>query len=313
MIEKFFVFSFLTERIFLIMSNQKTWQLIDVLKEATVYLKSKGIENPRLNAERLMGHALGLSRLDLYLRFEQPLSPQERETYKILLRRRADHEPLQYILGETEFMSLPFKVTPEVLIPRPETEIMVEKAIELIRLIFDHNTIVSVLDIGTGCGNISISLVENLKNLRILAIDKISAAIKISKENAERNNTINCIEFQVLDVMKSDFIERCNQKFNVIVSNPPYVSTSEYKILSDEIRNYEPRIALEAGEDGLIFYHRFFQLLPSMLTKPGLALFEIGETQAYQIKSIFSKNSHLEIQILNDYSHKDRLALIKYH
>ena len=287
-----------------------TWNLIDVLREAASFLEKKGIENPRLNAECLMGHVLDLPRMDLYLQFDRPVRQEERETYKTLLRRRADHEPLQYILGETEFMSLPFKVTPDVFIPRPETEILVETAISEIKCTFGDEKEIQCLDIGTGSGNIAVSIAHYLKNTVICAVDIDDIAIEIARENARCNNVDGSIRFLYCDVTLKDLSSQIKQRFDVIVSNPPYISNAEYNNLPLDVKEYEPKSALDGGEDGLDFYRALCDTLDVLLKKPGIALLEIGETQTQNLIQLFSESFTGEIKVIQDLAGRDRVIVI---
>ena len=295
----------------IIATERRTWLLIEVLKQATVYLESKGIENARLNAERLMGHVLQLPRMELYLRFDQPLGQRERDAYKNLLRRRAAHEPIQYILGSTEFMSLSFKVTPQVLIPRPETEVLVEKALSEIPRAFGSDRPISCLDVGTGCGNIAVSIATYLKNVSVTAIDRSEPAIEIATENAQDHDVLDRIEYKALDVFEPNVIENLGGQFDVLVSNPPYVTSSEYINLPMEIREYEPKHALEAGSEGTLFYQRFAQLIPSLLKRPGLVILEIGENQADIVRNMLTFDIIDEIHVCQDLTGRDRIVLCR--
>jgi len=274
-------------------------------------LESKGIENARLNAERMLGHVLQLPRMELYLRFDQPLGQQERDAYKNLLRRRADHEPIQYIIGSTEFMSLSFKVNSQVLIPRPETEVLVEKALSEIPRFFGPDRPVSCLDIGTGCGNIAVSMATYIKNVSVTAIDRSAPAVKIATENAQAHEVLDHIDYRVLDVFASDLTEHLDGPFDVFVSNPPYVTSSEYENLPIEIREFEPKLALEAGSDGTLFYRRFAQIIPNLLKKPSLIILEIGENQAGSVKDILSLDGIGDIHVGQDLAGRDRIVMCR--
>lgn len=290
--------------------NTKTWRLMDVLKQAAIFLENNKIEDARLNAERLLSHVLGIARMDLYLQFERPLSPDERNAYKILLKRRAAYEPLQYIIGETEFMSLPFKITPDVLIPRPETELIIEKAIEEVEHIFGTEKQIECLDIGTGCGNIAISLAHFLPSATIWAIDIDEAALTIARENARRNGINESIHFLQIDAAREDFAQKIGKRFDVIVSNPPYISESEFENLPLEIKEFEPKRALDGGKDGLQFYRALSPCLNDLMKEPGIVLLEIGADQAENIIQIFSENFAGKIQTLQDYAHRDRIIIL---
>lgn len=287
------------------------WHLIDVLNEATRFLKSHHITNARGNAAQLLSYVLGLQRIQLYLKFEQSLSENERNTYKQLLRRRAQQEPLQYITGLTEFMSLPFNVQSKVLIPRPETEILVEKTIDQIQQKFSQDKTVKCLDIGTGSGNIAVSLAYHLKNVSIIAIDVNKDVLSVAEENAEINQVGEHIEFILLNIMDENGVEKIGGQFDVVISNPPYVSEEAYKRLPAEVREYEPKQALDGGQDGLRFYRQIQQMLPKLLKKEGMALFEIGADQADRVNAIFSESFGDHITVFQDYAQRDRVIFLQ--
>ena len=182
------------------------WRLLDVLKVATRFLENHAVENPRLNAEVLLSHVLGLNRIDLYLRFEQPLNVEERQKFKAMLHRRVSGEPLQHITSKAEFFSLPFFVSKDVLIPRPETELLVQTTIQTIKKKWPES-LVRCLDIGTGSGNIAIALAKNLPHVNLTAVDVSEQAIAIAKRNGENNGVADKIHFQIADVLQSDFLK----------------------------------------------------------------------------------------------------------
>ena len=287
--------------------NQRRWKLIELLNWTTEHLTQKGFDNARLEAERLLAHALGLKRVDLYLNFDRPLVADELAAFKALLLRRLNHEPLQYILQETEFYSLPFKVAPGVLIPRPETEILVEKALETMEHIFPGDAILNILDVGTGSGNIAVAVAKNRPGSHVVAVDISPEAIRIAKENAERNGVADQIRFEQRDAL-APWPDSYRHFFDVILSNPPYVSEIEFEKLSKEIRNFEPREALLAGEKGLDFFKNFSQITPSLLREKGVAFFEIGAEQALEVKEIFARAGFSDIRILRDLAQKDRVV-----
>ncbi len=287
------------------------WLLIDVLKEATRFLESHGIIHARGNAEQLLSYVLESDRIGLYLNFEQPLSENERKIYKQLLRKRSQQEPLQYLVGRTEFMSLPFRVRPGVLIPRPETEILVEKTIEQIEKRFNSGKPVTCLDIGTGSGNIAVSLAYQLRNVHVVAVDRDKDTLAVAKENAGINGVGDCIEFILLNIMDENSIGKISQRFDIVVSNPPYVSAEAYEQLPEEIRMYEPKIALDGGRDGLQFYRRLVQILPELLEKDGLVLFEIGADQGNPVKTIFEGSFLKHIEIIKDLAGRDRVVFLQ--
>ncbi len=293
------------ERCIKIRSNTKIWQLIDVLKEATAYLKTKNIESARLNAEWLLSHVLSLPRLDLYLRYQQPLSQKERDQYKTLLRRRAFHEPLQYILGESEFMSLPFKVSPEVLIPRPETESLVERIIDAARNMVSPR----ILDIGVGSGIISISLAKYLQNAELIGVDIDDRILNLAHDNAERNEVKETVSFLNVDIRKPEFDQKVNGPFDIIVSNPPYISREEWENLPEEIREYEPRSALCDDNDGLTFYRIIAKNVNKILKTGGQLFLEIGAGQYESVQTILKSAGFQSIDVFPDLNEIKRVVV----
>jgi release factor glutamine methyltransferase len=289
--------------------QNQTWTLMQVLKEAAGYLESHKIDRPRLNAEQLLSHMLGLSRIDCYLQFERPLNVREREQYKTLLRRRAGHEPLQYIVGKTEFMSLPFRVTHEVLIPRPETEILVEKTINRARQKSEKEF--TILDIGTGSGCIAVSLASFLTHARITAIDQSDPALRIAKENAAINHVSDRIVFQRSDIMAPFNLNELGL-FDLIVSNPPYIRTVVLKNLTPEIKDHEPVAALDGGPDGLNFYKKYATVLPDCLRPSGSVFLEIGADQGSEVLKIFRNGPWADMRIFQDLAGLDRVVMLEY-
>jgi len=269
---------------------------MDVLKEATGFLEARQIEAPRLNAERLMAHVLGLSRVELYLRFDQPLEPGERQAYKAVLRQRAGGTPLQYILGETEFMSLNFRVNPAVLIPRPETETLVEFVMH------QHpvERAVSLIDVGTGSGAIALSLAHYLPQASVTALDISQHALETAKQNAEQLGLSDRLHWQRGDLYSDDFVRSIGKTFDAVVSNPPYVTLAEYAALATEIREHEPRLALCDEGDGLSAYRHLAGHAATLLKPGGLLAVEVGDTQSEAVQAIFQTAGLLAVDIIKD-------------
>jgi len=215
---------------------------------------------------------------------------------------------LQYLIGETEFMSLPFEVSPAVLIPRPETEILVEKAIEQCNEIHRKRPTVSILDIGTGSGCIAVSLAYNLSFAEILAIDSSRQAIEVAKSNARKNGVAEKIQFQYKNILQDDTFERT---FDLIISNPPYVSTKAYQKLPVEIQVHEPAMALRDDADGLTFYRRFAEIVPGLLQPDGVLAVEVGDGQAADVQHQFDKASFANVTTYRDLNGIDRVVLCK--
>jgi release factor glutamine methyltransferase len=227
---------------------------------------------------------------------------------RALLKRRLTHEPIQYIIGETEFYSLPFKVTPETLIPRPETELLVDKVIEQCQQNYSDEDDIQILDVGTGSGCIAIAIAKSVENSGITAVDISHEALKIAYGNAQAHEVD--IKFKEIDALKPWPTDYLNT-FDIVVSNPPYVSFSEYKKLQPEIIDYEPKTSLLGGNDGLDFYRKFSNILPTLLKPNAFAFFEIGERQAASVKNIYADAGFSGLQIYDDLAGKNRV--VKMH
>ncbi len=262
------------------------------------YLDQKGIESGRLNAERMLGHALGKRRLDLYLEYDCPLAPSDLTAYKSLLRKRTSGLPLQYVLGETEFFSLPFSVRPPVLIPRPETEMLVQAALDRLR---GMEGPLWVADIGTGSGSISVALTAHLDAVTMVATDCSEEAIALAGENARRNGVSDRITFLRGDLLSPLESLSFVNGLNAILSNPPYVRTDEWDALPPEIRDHESRMALDGGPDGLLFYRRLAESVGQYLAPNGFLSVEVGDGQAEAVQEILRGEGGLsKIEIIED-------------
>jgi release factor glutamine methyltransferase len=282
---------------------QKTWRVLELLKVSENLLKEKNIDNPRLNAELLLCDVLKEKRINLYLNFEKPLNEGEISEYRGKLRRRINHEPLQYILGYADFYGLRFKVTPDVLIPRPETEILVEKAVELISSFELINP--KILEVGTGSGCISIAI-ANKVNCRIDAIDISDEALKIANENSNIHGTSSKITF----IKKNILTEyKSFDDYNIILSNPPYIPVKEVETLQEEIKKHEPMSALTDDEGGLKFYRKIFELFNATSKKIKILL-EIGDSKRNDVESLLKKHNIAEYNFYKDYSGTDRVLYI---
>lgn len=276
--------------------------ILDILKLSTDYLAKNKLPSPRLEAELLISHVLGCKRLDLYLRFDQPLKEPELAEIRRLLKQRAAHEPIQHIIGKTEFYGCPLKSDKRALIPRPDTEILVETVIDTAKLI----TLPSILDIGTGSGCIPIALAKNLNAGRIAALDISPEALALAAENAQLNGVTDKIIFALSDIFKPF---RVKEKFDIVVSNPPYIALTEISSIDLEVKNFEPQNALTDGSDGLSFYRRLAEIAPAALKSQGWLLVEIGYTQAESVVEIFTKSELFsQIAVIKDYGGQNRVV-----
>ena len=283
---------------------EEQWTVLKVLQWTMGYFKGKGFEQPRADAEVLLAHALGMERVQLYLNHDKPLSPEELTRFRGLVRRRAAYEPTQYITGKQEFWSLEFEVTPAVLIPRPETEVLVERALE----IAEHKPGL-VLDLGTGSGAIAVALAYERSAIRIIAADKSWPAIEIARKNALRNGVAERISFVVMDLFEA-FGSR--PLFDLIVSNPPYVSDEELLDLAPEIANYEPRCALRGGgKQGLALIRKILEKFHSHLKPEGSFLMEIGLGQAEILEAGLPSYLAGRFEFIEDYSGIKRVLHVR--
>jgi release factor glutamine methyltransferase len=282
--------------------------LLESLNQITNYLRDHQIENDRLNAELLLARSLNLSREGLYRNLHRQLREREKETLEKMIQRRILGEPLQYILEHQEFWSIDFKVDPRVLIPRPETELLVEQCL----LILSENSlrgIPSVLEIGTGSGAIAIALAKEVKNIFLVATDISRDALVLAKENAESAGVQHQIEFVNGDLFDPLCPSKGRKPFDLILSNPPYIVGPEVESLAKEVRDYEPTIALDGGEDGLEFYRRIITGAPFYLREGGWLLLEIGQGQSESVaEQIDRSGAFQKPQILPDLSGIERVV-----
>ncbi|MFA5116461.1 MAG: peptide chain release factor N(5)-glutamine methyltransferase [Candidatus Omnitrophota bacterium] len=260
-------------------------------------------------AELLFTEVIHCSRQELYNRQYKALDKRQKEFITRALKRRLSGEPIQYILGKADFMGLVFKVNPRVLIPRPETEILVETTVKYARKAAPHKGKMNILDIGTGCGNIAISLAKFLPEALVIGLDISKSALAVAKSNAALNNVSNRIHFVCSDL----FISTRAPAFlyDIIISNPPYIPGAEMKNLQVEVR-HEPGSALNGGEDGLEFYRRIISGSPDWLKENGILALEMGFGQCQSIKGIFAKSGKFDIiDIVKDYSGIERVLIAK--
>ncbi len=276
--------------------------VLQALDSAGKYLHNKGIKSARLNSELLLSHILQCKRLELYLSFDRPLQSSEIDAFRGMLKRRSTFEPLQYLIGKVEFYGLEFEVNPFVLIPRPETELLVETVVKSV----DKQMRSSILDIGSGSGNISIALAKSLPLCKVIGIDISEKAVEVANRNAKSNNVENQIMFIKENIL--DGFEVGVNRFDIVVSNPPYVSKEDFNNLEPELLLYEPKISLTDDADGLTFFKKISDIAKSILNLRGKIFFEIGAGQSERVKNILSGNNFTNISIKKDYAEIERVV-----
>jgi release factor glutamine methyltransferase len=271
---------------------QERWTVQRVIQWTTEHFQKKGLDNPRLEAEVLLAYLLGMDRMGLYLNYDRPLKEEERTAYREMIQRRTAKEPLAYIVGTKEFWSLSFAVSPECLIPRPETEHLVEEAVRIGKGLKPP---LRVLEIGQGCGAIAIALATELGEAEIVATDISVGACSLAQANAERHGVGGRIRFVL-----GDLFPRGEKPFGLICSNPPYIPTTEVLALASEVRDYEPLTALDGGEDGLRFFREIAAGVSPFLVPGGWLLLEMGQGQAPQVATILQEQGFQQIDLIPD-------------
>ena len=281
---------------------KRTWRIIDILKWGEDYFRRKGFESPKQEIEWLLCDLLELKRIDLYVKFEDKINDVNLNKLKSWINRRVKREPLQYITGETEFYGLKFKTIPQALIPRPETERLVEIALHNIGEDSDSK----LLEIGTGSGCISIAISNEKPTLNILSLDISKGALELAEINADLNNCKN-IKF-----LKMDFLNDTPKgKFDILLSNPPYIPVKEIEGIMPEVKNYEPRIALTDNEDGLVFYHRIAKKVKTLIKPKGVILLEVGTGDHPQkVFSLFKQAGYNQLELIKDFNNNERILKI---
>jgi len=301
-----------------VVRNNGSNRLVDLLKLGAEYLAQKGLEDSRLEAERFLGDVLKMDRVGLYLHFDRPLSESEKNLFREMLKRRATGEPLQYIIGNCEFYGYEFSVEPGVLIPRPDTEPLIDLAKEL----KPENGFVNAMDIGCGSGAIALTLLEEKIAEKVLAVDISETAVQVSAKNAlnlgfkalspalsfekKDSSAINSLQILHSDAFSEEF-NPTNQPFDLIVSNPPYITECEYNKLPVHIKNHEPEIALKSGKDGLDAHRIIAAKLKTFLKAGGVFLGEIGFDQAESITKLY-KNFFKKVEIHPDLNQLPRIV-----
>jgi release factor glutamine methyltransferase len=287
--------------------SQKRWTVGELLKVTTDFLQTRNIDSPRLSAEILLAHQLCLNRIQLYLNFEQPLKEQEVGGYRSLVKRRVRREPIQYITGVQEFWSLEFNVGPGVLVPRPETEVLVEQVIDL----YEGNKLSNqprILDLGTGCGAIAIALGKEIPEAKIWASDVSQHAIDVARQNSIKHGVDERIHFLLGDMFQP--FRDGELLFQVIVSNPPYIPSDAFDSLAPEVKDHEPRLALDGGQDGMAYVTKILLEGAEYLTAQGWILVEMDPDQTSNATDLMEKTGRYHSPTrIKDYSRRYRVVM----
>jgi release factor glutamine methyltransferase len=268
------------------------WTVGRLLQWTTDYLKQHGSVSPRLEAEVLLAHARGCQRIELYTSFADPATDELRMKFRELVRRRAEGMPVAYLVGHREFYSLDFRVTPDVLIPRPETELLVMTVLDWIKAHGPADRPVEVADVGTGSGIIGITAARHVPSMRVTALDVSALALAVARDNAQRLGVGERIEFVESDLLAGIDSAR---KFDCIASNPPYVSTAELALLPREVKAYEPELALAAGPSGTSVIERLIPQAAERLVSEGSLLLEISPMLQQRVEALVGSEERLQL------------------
>ena len=319
--------------------------VLEAIQKSAEFLAKKGVESPRLQAELLLAHLLKLSRMKLYLNFERPLTPAETDALRECILRRSRREPLQHITGSTSFCGYEIAVNRRALVPRPETELLAEAGWQFLNQLSEGrvpqapnsmtkedgaspSSALRALDFGTGTGCIAIALAAKCPSAKVTATDISADALALARENAARNNVADRIEFIQGDGLatlhpegRAPNIKNENEgaqdspprkmEFDLLVSNPPYISSAEIATLEPEVRDFDPRAALDGGADGLDFYRRLAAEAGPLLKPDGKIMLEFGDGQADAIRKIFEAEKWIVEAVKEDYSHRARILIAK--
>ncbi len=294
------------------MTQTQPWTVGKLLEWTTEYLRKNGSDSARLDAEVLLAHARHCQRIQLYTAFDQEPSEQERAAFREMVRRRAEGTPVAYLVGYKEFYSLPFVVSPDVLIPRPETEHVVIEALDCAKRRATHKPAIAgsirVADLCTGSGCIAVALAKHLPGSKIVAGDVSPKAAYVARGNVERHQVQDRVE-----VIESDlFANLGNQRFDIVVSNPPYITEDEYAVLPRSVKEHEPKLALVAADEGMAIIDRLLQETPEHLEEVGWLIFEISPMLATVVAQRIASNSQWTLEkIAKDLAGHPRVVVLR--
>ena len=306
--EFFLFFSFLYPSYNLAMQN---WTIQKLLNWVTEYFTDKSIDSPRLAAELLLSHVLAMKRLELYTKFDKPVAKQQLDQLHDLVKRAGQNEPIAYIVGKTEFYSLELDVTPDCMIPRPETELLVERAVEFLRVRTGKQF---VCDLCAGSGCIAIAIATNFPDVDIIATDISDGALNVAAKNIEKHRLGDRIKLLRGDLFDPIMPQLDVTKFDLIVCNPPYVSAAEFEKLGKNVKDYEPKSALYAGDDGLDIYRRIIEKADAFLKLDAALMLEVGYRQGQAVRGLLEQADYFsKITIEKDHHDNDRIVVAKNH
>lgn len=285
------------------------WTIQKLLNWITDYLTQKKVDSARLSAELLLSDVLGMKRIELYMHFDKAVEQAKLDTLRGLVKRAGENEPIGYLVGRTEFYSLELAVCPDCLIPRPETELLVERAIEFLRTRTGNQ---HILDLCTGCGCIAIAIAKNFPDAKVIATDISDGALSVAAKNIQKHKLEDKITLLAGDLFEPIIRQLDAPAFDLIVCNPPYVSEPEFEKLDKNVKEYEPRLALHGGFDGLAVYRRIVDQVNNFLKPDTAVMMEIGYAQGSAIRHLLeSTGLFASVTIEKDLSNNDRIAIAK--
>jgi release factor glutamine methyltransferase len=285
------------------------WTIQKLLNWVSNYLSEKGVDSPRFSAELLLSHVLAMKRIELYTHFDRPVSKDKLDRLHNLVKRAGQHEPVTYLTGKTEFYSLELNITSGCMIPRPETELLVQKAIEFLRARTGPQL---VCDLCTGCGCIAVAIAKNFPDARIFATDISDAALDVAAENLEKYQLQEQVTLLRGDLFDAFVPQLDVSRFDLIVCNPPYVSSAEFEKLDKNVKDYEPKSALLAGDSGLDIYRRIVERVDQFLKPDAALMLEIGYAQGLAIRELLEQTRTLaDIKIEKDVHDNDRIIVVR--
>ena len=289
--------------------------VLEVIQRSTEFLAKREVDSPRLQTELLLAHLLNMPRMKLYLNFDRALTDAELDGFRELIKRRGQREPLQHITGSTSFCGLEMTVNRHVFVPRPETELLAERGWEFLNQLqtqerpqSDTNQPLSALDFGTGSGCLSITLAVKCPAVQVAALDISADALATAKQNAIRHGVVDRLNFIQADGFQTLPTET---RFDLIVSNPPYIPTAEIEILAPEVRDHDPRPALDGGPDGFSMFRRLAVEAGPFLKTNGKMMLEFGDGQEKMLPELLEKQNWIVERILSDYTQRPRLLIAR--